>query len=146
PSQWEIPPIRIPASAATHAGFRAWATSEEFPEKLRASFINLEIVIEMCPEELETHNKVKGEIYRSIGNLIRELDLGDLYCDGTLVTNVEAGLSTEPDGTFVTWASYEAGRVRLVPRDDRPGQYVELEGTPDWVLEVVSRSSVQKDT
>ncbi len=33
-----------------------------------------------------------------------------------------------------------------MPRKDQPGQYVELEGTPDWVLEVVSRSSVQKDT
>ena len=75
-----------------------------------------------------------------------QLDLGELFSDRTLVTNAAAGLSTEPDGTFVTWASYEAGRVRLVPRKDRPGQYKELEGTPDWVLEVVSRSSVLKDT
>jgi Uma2 family endonuclease len=33
-----------------------------------------------------------------------------------------------------------------VPRTDRPGQYVEIEATPHWVLEVVSRSSVLKDT
>ncbi|MFI5454684.1 MAG: Uma2 family endonuclease [Isosphaerales bacterium] len=143
---WDILPIRIPTSVSTHAGFRAWATSDAFPEKLRASFINQEIVIDMSLEELETHNKVKGEVYRVVGGLIRDLDLGELYCDGTLVTNVAAGLSTEPDGTFVTWATFEAGRVRLVPRQDRPGQYVELEGTPDWVLEVVSRSSVRKDT
>ena len=75
-----------------------------------------------------------------------ELDLGEFYSDGTLVTNEAADLSTEPDGTFVTWRSFEAGRVRLTPREDRPGQYVELQGTPDWVLEVVSRSSVAKDT
>jgi|SRR5208283_3908019 len=29
---------------------------------------------------------------------------------------------------------------------DRHGQFIEIRGTPDWVLEVVSQSSVQKDT
>ncbi len=143
---WDIPLIYIPASAATHAGFRAWATSDAFPEKLRASFINREIVIDMSPEELETHNKVKTTVVSALDSLNRRLDLGELFSDRTLVTNAAAELSTEPDGTFVTWASFESGRVRLVPRQDRPGQYVELEGTPDWVLEVVSRSSVRKDT
>jgi Uma2 family endonuclease len=33
-----------------------------------------------------------------------------------------------------------------VPQKKRPGKYIELEGTPDWVLEVVSQSSVVKDT
>jgi len=142
----EFPPIRIPVGATTHAGFRAWATSDDFPEKLRASFINQEIVIDMSPEELETHNKVKTEIVSTVNWLNAKLDLGELFSDRTLVTNPAAELSTEPDATFVTWASFESGRVRLVPRKDQPGQYVELEGTPDWVLEVVSRSSVQKDT
>ena len=146
-SRWEVPPIRIPISAGTHAGFRAWVTSDEFPEKLRASFINEEIVIDMSPEELETHNKVKTSDYLAhLIHLNQELDLGELFSDRTLVTNPATGLSTEPDGTFVSWASYEADRVRLVPRKNRPGQYIELEGTPDWVLEVVSQSSVQKDT
>jgi hypothetical protein len=31
-SRDEIPLVRIPTSAATHAGFRAWATSDAFPE------------------------------------------------------------------------------------------------------------------
>ena len=31
-------------------------------------------------------------------------------------------------------------------RKDRPDQFIELFGTPDWVLEVVSCSSVKKDT
>src|SRR5690606_19683273 len=109
-------------------------------------YINGEILLDMSPEELETHNKVKVEVSRSLGNLVLDLDLGEFYGDGTLVTNVVAGLSTEPDGTYVSWEGFEAGRVRLIPRKDRPGQYVEMEGTPDWVLEVVSRSSVQKDT
>jgi Uma2 family endonuclease len=144
--RWEIPPIRIPINACNHAGFRAWVTSDEFPEKLRASFINGEIVIDPSPEELETHNKVKAEICCGLHRLARDRDLGELFFDGALVTNAVTGFSTEPDGTFVSWTSFEADRLRLVPRKNRPEQYIELEGTPDWVMEVVSQSSVQKDT
>jgi Uma2 family endonuclease len=144
--RWDIPPIRIPASALTHAGFRAWATSEDFPDSLRASFINHEIVIDMSPEELETHNKVKTRVVTTLDVLIEMLDLGELFSDRTLVSNKAAGLSTEPVATFVTWDSFESGRVRLVSRKDRPGQFMELEGIPDWVLEIVSRWTWQKDT
>lgn len=143
---WDAFPIHVPASAATFAGFRAWATSDEFPESLRASFINQELVIDMSPEELESHNKVKSALTTAIFNLNAELDLGEFYGDGTLVTNETAELSTEPDATFVAWESFEANKVRLVERKDRPDQFIELVGTPDWVLEVVSRSSVKKDT
>jgi Uma2 family endonuclease len=139
------PAVRIPASAATFEGFRAWATSDDFPEHGRFSFINGELHVDMSPEELDTHNKVKTEVGLAIGILNRSLDLGEYYSDGTLVTNDEAGLSTEPDGTFVTWQSFEADRVCPTPREDRPGQYAELVGTPDWIFEVVSRSSVTKD-
>ncbi|MBV8555817.1 MAG: Uma2 family endonuclease, partial [Planctomycetaceae bacterium] len=106
------PAIRIPARAATLAGFRAWALSDEFPERGRFSFINGELFVDMSPEELETHNKVKTEVVSAIANLNKELDLGEFYSDGTLVTNEVADLSTEPDGAFVTWRSFEEGRVR----------------------------------
>jgi len=33
-----------------------------------------------------------------------------------------------------------------VPKPDKEGRYREVEGTPDWVLEVISDSSVEKDT
>jgi Uma2 family endonuclease len=138
--------VEIPASACTLAGFREWAKSDDFPERGRFSFIGQRIFIDMSPEELETHNRVKGELYYGLTALNREIQRGVLYTDGTLVTNEEAGLSTEPDGTFVLWESLESGRVRMVPRADEDGQYVELEGTPDLVVEVVSRSSVAKDT
>ncbi len=142
----DIPPICMPASAATFEGFRAWVTSDDFPEELRASYIAGELIFDMSPEELETHNKVKTEICRTISTLVRRLDLGEFFTDGTLVSNEAAGLSTEPDATFVCWESFEAGRVALVPRADREGQFIELMGTPDWVLEVVSRFTVRKDT
>jgi Uma2 family endonuclease len=139
-------PVRLPVSAHTLAGFRAWAKSDQFPDRARISFIDKEILIDMCPEELENHGIVKFEIGRVLGTLNRKMKHGRFYPDGTLVSNVAANLSTVPDGTFVKWSSFEAGRVRLIPREGEQGEYNELEGTPDWVLEVVSKSSVTKDT
>lgn len=138
--------VIVPASAHTLDGFRAWAKSSDFPECGRFSFIDQEIIVDMSPEELEKHNKVKGEIGYGVIHLNKKLKLGEFYSDGTLLTNVEAGLSTEPDGTFVTWTSFDTGRIRLIPREGEEGEYIELEGTPDCVMEVVSDSSVHKDT
>lgn len=100
----------------------------------------------MSPEELETHNKVKSVVGNGVFNLNEELDLGEFFSDGTQVTNAAADLSTEPDGTFVKWPTFRSKKVHLVPRRDAQGQYIELRGRPDWVLEVVSRSSFHKDT
>lgn len=138
--------VCIPPGATSLEGFRAWAASDDFPRQGHISFLGKEIYIDMSPEELETHNKVKETITRGIGNLTEELDLGELYADRASVANPAVGLSTEPDATFVSWETSEAGRVRLVPRRDVRGEFIELQGTPDWVLEVVSRSSVRKDT
>jgi Uma2 family endonuclease len=56
-------------------------------------------------------------------------------------------LSVEPDVTVVLWQSLEAERLREVPEPgDSEGDYVELEGPPDLVVEIVSDSSVHKDT
>jgi Uma2 family endonuclease len=109
-------------------------------------FSHGELFIDMSPEELEKHNKVKEAIGRGIGNLNEEVDAGEFFTDGVLVTNARANLSTEPDGTFVTWESLKAGRVKYVPRKDRRGEFVEIQGSPDWLLEVVSMFSVPKDT
>lgn len=138
--------IRIPASALTLAGFRAWATSDDFPEHIRAAFIEGEIFIEMSNEELEAHVAVKGEISRVLMNLNRETQLGKFYVDGVLISNEDASVSNNPDASFFTFESLRSGRLRLVPKAGEEGRYKELEGTPDWVLEVVSDSSVQKDT
>ena len=138
--------IRVPAAAITLAGFRRWAKSPQFPERGRFSFIEGELFIDMSPEELETHNKAKTATDTTLFQLVDRRDLGQFYGDRTLVTNDDADLSTEPDGTFVSWESLESGRVRLVPREGATGQYLEIEGSPDMTLEVVSTSSVPKDT
>lgn len=139
--------VEIPISAiATLDGFRAWATSDDFPERGRISFIGEEIFVDMSPEELFTHNLIKMEIARILGNLIRRYRLGRFFGDRVLLVNPAADLSSEPDGTFLTWDAVKSGRAKFVQRKNRPDEYIEILGTPDWVMEIVSRGSVQKDT
>ena len=62
-----------------------------------------------------------------------------------LFTNVTGRVSTEPDFLFVSWASSETGRVTLGRRRQRQEEFIEIIGTPDMVLEVLSDSSTSKD-
>jgi Uma2 family endonuclease len=138
--------LSVPAAAYTLTGFRAWAMSEAFPEVGRISYLGGELYIDMSPEELESHTRVKGEVTAALITLARETQAGVVFPDGSLLTNEAADLSTEPDVTFVAWEALESGRDRLTPREDEQGQYMELVGTPDLVVEVVSKHSVNKDT
>lgn len=136
----------LPLGACTLAGFRAWATSEAFPEHLRATFVAGEIFVGMSKEEPESHVAVKTEVNGVLARLVREERLGKFYANGVLVSNEAGGVANNPDGTFFTAETFQSGRVRLVPREGAEGRCTEIEGTPDWVLEVVSDSSVRKDT
>lgn len=138
--------IKVPASAFTLSGFRAWARSDDFPEQGRISFIDQEVVIDMVWEEIQSHAAVKGEVSNGIYNLNRQMDLGLLYLDGVRVSNDEAGVSNVPDAVFVSWETLDSERARFVARENQPQRLRELEGTPDWVLEIISDSSVRKDT
>jgi Uma2 family endonuclease len=137
--------VVVPPSAFTLGGFRAWARSDRFPRSGHISFIHPEILVDMSPEKIESHNKVKTEVIRVVANLNAKLELGEVYSDRTLLTNTEVGLSTEPDGIFTRWEALEGEKVRLV-RHEGEEDYLEIEGSPDWVLEIVSESSVRKDT
>jgi Uma2 family endonuclease len=136
--------ISVPAAARTHRGFDDWATSDAFPDGCRASWIRGEILIEMSPEEVESHNKLKTEVTRVMATVVKLGRLGEFYSDRTLISNDDADLSTEPDAMFVSKASIRSQRVTKVR--NRDGRYMSIMGSPDWVLELVSKSSVVKDT
>jgi Uma2 family endonuclease len=136
----------IPESATTLRGFREWSWSDDFPQHGRISFLDGEIVVDMSKERAESHVKVKTEVYRVLTNLAIDDELGEFFSDGMGVTNVAANVSHVPDAVFVSWQSLELGRVHKVASRSAAGDYLEFEGTPDWVLEVVSPSSVYKDT
>jgi len=135
--------IRIPDFIDDLESFRCWARSGDFPKQGRFSHLNGELWVDVMPEQLLTHNQVKGEFAIVLGGMMKTDRLGRYFHDRTLLTNAEAGLSTEPDGTFVSYASLTRNRLRLIEADEG---FLELEGTPDMMLEVVSSTSVEKDT
>ena len=79
-----------------------------------------------------------------LGGLVEAERSGLWFPDGVLLSNVEADLSGKPDACFVSKTALETGQVRVI--EGAKGGSVELEGSADMVLEVVSRSSVGKDT
>lgn len=137
--------VNVPVSAFSLAGFRAWSSSDGFPEVGKIAFVGGEILIDMSPERLDSHVAVKSEIYRVVATVVADDDLGKFYVDGTRFVHEEAGVSNEPEALFVSWAAFAAKRVRMVRTRDRR-DFIELEGSPDWVLEIVSPGSVFKDT
>ncbi len=138
--------VSVPEDAFTLGGFRAWALSDELPERARVAFVTGDVYLDTSNEDPETHVAVKAAIAEALSALNRALKLGKFYGDGVLVTHGRSGLSCNPDATFLSRASLLSGRARLVPRPGRPGRYSDIEGSPDMVLEVVSDSSVEKDT
>jgi Uma2 family endonuclease len=142
----ETPPLRIPTEALTFAGFNRWVTSDRVPRGWRLARIGGELFVEMSPEEIQSHGQLKTEIIRVLANLARTHRLGRVYADRTLITNEEADISNEPDCTFVSHESMRSGRVRWVAAESDEGRYLSLAGSPDLVVELVSSSSVIKDT
>jgi len=136
--------ILIPGWVVDHDSYRRWAKSDDFPQSGRFSFIDGMIWVDLTMEEFFTHNQVKGEFSAVLGSLVKSIDLGYFGYDGNLWTHPEAGISTEPDGLFFCYETLQSGRVRLI--DGAEHGYVEIEGSPNMVLEIVSDSSVRKDT
>jgi Uma2 family endonuclease len=137
--------VHIPSWVQDHASFRRWVHSDEFPERTgRICYLNGEVWVDMSKEQIFTHNQVKGEFAYVLTGVIKGGRLGRFFSDGVLISNIEAALTVQPDGAFVANEGLRTGRVLLV--EGKNEGYVELQGTPDMVLEVVSESSVTKDT
>lgn len=136
--------VSIPEWVDDLESFRRWAHSEEFPKTGRIYFLNGEVWVDMSKEQIYSHNRVKGEYGTVLHALSTRGKLGEYYFDGVFLTNDEVGLGCGPDGMFASWECLREGRIRLI-EGARDG-YVELEGSPDMALEVVSTSSVEKDT
>lgn len=133
--------VQIPEWVRDLSAFRRWAKSEDFPQQGQYAFLDGRIWADPSMER-EGHNQVKTEITGVLHSLIKGLRIGRFYADGMGLVNVSAGLATEPDGMFVSYAALREERVRLARRENS----LEVVGSPDMVLEVVSPTSVQKDT
>jgi Uma2 family endonuclease len=135
--------LHIPPGIGDLKSFRDWARSEECPERVRLAWLAGTFWVDRTMEQLDTHNQVKAEVGRVVGNLTVEFQRGLYIPDGMLLSNPNADLSTVPDGAFASFDALQSDRVRQVA--GKHAGVVELEGTPEMVLEVVSDSSVEKD-
>ncbi len=142
--QMETDRVRLPSWVRDLESFRRWSDDDDFPETGQVSFLKGEVWIDMSKEQLFEHNDVKTEFASVLRQVVKAGGTGRYLGDGAFLSNVEANISNQPDGCFVSAASIRTGRVRIV--EGRARGHVELEGAPDMVLEVVSDSSVEKDT
>ncbi len=136
--------LQIPLWVNDLASFRRWADSGALPEKQQVHFIDGRVWVDLSMEELNSHNRVKTALIVALVQLIEGSDLGIVICDGMRYTSEAGDFSTEPDAVFLSHAALAAGRVRF--EAGRLGQATEMVGTPDLAIEIVSRTSVEKDT
>lgn len=140
------PGIQIPPEVFDFAGFRKWALSPKCPEKMRVCFVDGFVEIDMSKEEIETHNKLKSAMNYAFEKIARSFDLGEVLVDGAMLVNAVAGIVNNPDLMFCSWESLQAEKVRYQEVVRGSKRYVEVEGSPDVTVEVISRRSVRKDT
>lgn len=139
--------IEIPLDIGSLAEFRRWALSDDFPQRGRIDYLRGRIEVDMSPEDFFCHGTLKTEIIRVLSQRVKEGNRGYLVSDRTRVSCEQADLSAEPDVVFISHETLRTGRARLVRKSTgEPGRYVELEGTPDLIVEIVGDQSVVKDT
>jgi hypothetical protein len=141
----EVGEFNIPFWVRDLASFRRWAEEDDTLDFGRVGYLKRTVWLDRSKEQLYTHNGVKTEVTIVVGGLVKARRLGHYFSDGVLLSNVPADVSGQPDGTFVSHESLRAGRVKDVV-GKRDGGYVELEGAPDLVIEIVSPGTVRKDT
>jgi Uma2 family endonuclease len=138
--------LRIPADVFELDAFRRWSNSTCFPKRGRISYLNGRIEVDMNAEHISCHVSPKTCLTISLGLLVEKRNFGEVFSDGARLVNVVAGLSVEPDLIICSWDSLQSGRVQLAELDEGGGGDVDMIGSPDLVVEIVSKSSVRKDT
>lgn len=136
----------IPAEVGELEAFRRWVRSPDFPERGRIDYLGGTIEVDMSPEELQSHGVLKTRLVLWIGQIVEEQDLGQVFVDRARLSSSDAGLSCEPDVLFVSWQALQDGRVRYRPANEGSQRLIEVVGSATLAVEVVSDSSVGKDT
>jgi len=134
--------VRIPPEAVDDFNaFRRWTKSKDFPDRGEYAFLGGDLWADVSMETL-IHNQLKSLFAVVIGGLVMTESLGRFFSDRMRLVHEAANLSAEPNGMFASQKSLRSGRVRWA----QGRESLEVIGTPDMVLEVVSTGSVHKDT
>lgn len=137
-------PIEIPEGVNNLASFLHWTECEEFPQQGHVWWLRGKVWIDISREQVFTHLAVKNEFYFVLTGLVKASQLGLFLPDGQFLSNFAADIAGNPDGTFLSRETLQSDRIRLI--EGAEGGYTETQGSPDMVLEVVSKGSVAKDT
>jgi hypothetical protein len=135
--------LDIPPWVTDLNSFRRWLDQPDFPENLPIWWLRGHVWIDVS-KETSSHNLVRGAITSALWQLVEVGELGLLCGSGMFLANSAGDFGGNPVTFFTSHEAMDAGRVSLV--EGREGGVVEVHGTPDMVLEVISRSSVKKDT
>ena len=136
--------VDIPAWVVDYASFRRWMHTDEFPDEGLIAVINGKIWVDLSMEAFFDHGQVKAEVGRVLANLMKETRYGRFAPDNTRYSHPASELTTEPDGMVISSEALRARRVEFVSGET--GENTEVVGTPEVVIEIVSRSSEEKDT
>jgi Uma2 family endonuclease len=135
--------VSVPFWVNSLEAFRQWTDGADFPDQYQVWWLCGEVWIDMSKEQIFTHVLVKTKITATLSLLTDEQQSGIYLTDGVLLSNFAADISGNPDGLFITADTLASDRVRLIEGKD--GGYVELQGSPDMVLGIISTGSEQKD-
>ena len=135
--------FRVPANGMSLSQFRHWTESKDYPEYGKVVYYRGDLYFDLTPAPIETHASVKQAINQSISDLVHQLELGRFFPSGAGIQNEAAAVANEPDAFFAKWETIKSGRLAAPP--EKQGKHTALVGTPDWVCEIVSDSSEEKD-
>jgi Uma2 family endonuclease len=135
--------ISVPFWVVDIDSFRRWTDCDDFPEKGQVWWLRGEVWADMSKEQIFSHLGIKREYYYVLTGIVKSAQSGLFLPDGLLLSNFAADISGNPDATFITNETLRSDRIRLL--EGKEGGYVEIQGSPDMVLEIVSDSSEQKD-
>jgi len=135
--------VRVPEWVVDIDSFRRWTDSDDFPREGRIWWLCGEVWADMSKEQIFTHLVVKNEISFTLTGIVKMEKMGLFLPDGLLLSNFAADICGNSDGTFLSNDTLRSDRIRLI--EGKEGGYTELQGSPDMVLEVLSKSSEKKD-
>ena len=142
--------LTVPGAAlADFDAFRAWKLSDDCPRWGKFEWIGGAVRLEVGREPLISYNLTRAALVRSLGNRIDEEDCGFYFSARSPVVSPEGAVrrvNCEPDFVFLSHEAILSGRVTLTPKVGREGDFTEIVGPPDVIVELRSDSSTRKDT
>ena len=103
--------IRVPFGVTdTLRDFRRWTKSDVYPNRGDYFYFNGDLWVDLSMETL-LHNQLKSLFNIILGGMLLKQPLGLYFGDRMRFVNVDADISCEPDGMFVSHKARKARRV-----------------------------------